>query len=121
MLEASPSCYHFLTNGDVKLADRDDAADFKNTVRSLGILGFSDEEINCKFQRKVDLIAMWRVLSAILLLGNLKFTPDKTGDQADLEDDRVAQKICSLLGVPVADLVRAFVHPLIKVFMHYRT
>ena len=70
-------------------------------------MGLSDEEIK----------AIFRVVSAVLLFGNLKFAQDKTSDQAYLVDDKVAQKICKLLGLPVGDFMRAFVKPKLQVFL----
>jgi myosin protein heavy chain len=55
------------------------------------------------------------LISAVLLFGNLKFDTEKTSDQACLIDDSVAQKICHLLGLPIADFIKAFLHPRIKV------
>lgn len=56
-----------------------------------------------------------RVASAVLLFGNIKFVKEKTSDQACLNDDRVAQKICHLLGLPVQEFTKAFLRPRIKV------
>lgn len=56
-----------------------------------------------------------RVVSAVLLLGNLEFTQEKKSDQAMLQDDRVIQKVCHLLGLPVIELQKAFLRPRIKV------
>ncbi|EFO89923.1 CRE-NMY-1 protein [Caenorhabditis remanei] len=61
------------------------------------------------------LSAILRVVSAILLLGNLEFTQEKKSDQAMLQDDRVIQKVCHLLGLPVIELQKAFLRPRIKV------
>lgn len=55
-----------------------------------------------------------KVVSAILLFGNLEFTQEKKNDQAILHDDRVIQKICHLLGLPVIELQKAFLRPRIK-------
>lgn len=56
-----------------------------------------------------------RVVSAVLLFGNIRFAKEKTSDQACLPDDRVAQKICHLLGLPVQEFTKAFLRPRIKV------
>ena len=42
------SNYKFLNNGYITLPNVDDAAEFHNTLRSMKIMGFHDEEINCK-------------------------------------------------------------------------
>lgn len=40
--------YRYLNNGYICLPNVDDAAEFHNTVRSMKIMGFQDEEITCK-------------------------------------------------------------------------
>ncbi|CAK5091800.1 unnamed protein product [Meloidogyne enterolobii] len=99
------SKYKFLQNGYITLPNVDDAAEFHNTIRSMKIMGFHDDEIN----------SVLRVVSAVLLLGNIEFKQEKNSDQATLPDDTVAQKICHLLGLPVADFTKAFLRPRIKV------
>ena len=58
---------------------------------------------------------MLRVVSAVLLFGNMEFFQEKKSDQAILPDDRIAQKLCHLLGLPVVELTKAFLRPKIKV------
>ncbi|KAK6059852.1 hypothetical protein COOONC_02495 [Cooperia oncophora] len=69
------------------------------------IMGFADDEIT----------SVLRVVSATVLMGNLEFTQEKKSDQAILPDDRVIQKVCHLLGLPVIELTKAFLRPRIKV------
>ncbi|KAH7730716.1 myosin-9 [Aphelenchoides avenae] len=97
--------YSFLSNGGLSLPNVDDAAEFHNTIRSMKIMGFHDEEIS----------SVLRVVSAILLFGNIQFIQEKKSDQAVLPDDRVAQKVCHLLGLPVGEFTKAFLRPRIKV------
>ena len=49
----------------------------------------------------------------MLLLGNLRFTADKE-DYAQMSDTSVAEKLCHILGIPVADFVKGLVKPMIK-------
>ena len=97
--------YKYLKNGNIVLPNVDDKTEFHNTVRSMKIMGFQDDEIT----------SVLRVVSAILLFGNMEFIQEKKSDQAVLPDDRVAQKICHLLGIPVSDFTKAFLKPRIKV------
>lgn len=39
--------YRFLNNGYICLPNVDDATEFHNTIRSMKIMGFHDEEITC--------------------------------------------------------------------------
>ncbi|CAD6193083.1 unnamed protein product [Caenorhabditis auriculariae] len=97
--------YRFLVNGGVTLPNVDDAQEFHSTIQSMKIMGFSEEEVT----------SVMRVVSATLLLGNLEFFQEKKSDQAILPDDRVIQKVCHLLGLPVIELSKAFLRPRIKV------
>lgn len=61
-----------------------------------------------------------RIISAVLLFGNLQFTHEgKNSDQAVLVNDGVANKICSLLGLNLNDIMKAFLKPKIKVGFAY--
>ena len=73
------------------------------------IMGFHDDEIT----------SVLRVVSAVLLFGNIQFIQERNNDQAVLPDDRVAQQICHLLGIPVVDFTKAFLKPRIKVGREY--
>ena len=59
--------------------------------------------------------AILRVISAVLLMGNMQFKQERNSDQATLPDNTVAQKACHLLGVPVSEFTKAFLKPRIKV------
>ncbi|KAL3100970.1 hypothetical protein niasHS_001430 [Heterodera schachtii] len=103
------SRYAFLNNNYISLPNVDDSAEFHNTVRSMKIMGFHDEEIN----------SVLRMVSAVLLFGNIEFKQEKNTDQATLPDDTVSQKICHLLGLPVAEFSKAFLRPKLKVGREY--
>ncbi|CAI2312949.1 unnamed protein product [Caenorhabditis sp. 36 PRJEB53466] len=106
LIEDSLSKYNFITNGDAKLAGVDDAAEMKETLQAMSIMGLNDEEIG----------GILRTVSAVMLFGNLEFSQEnKNNDQAVLVNDAVAQKIASLLGVNMTELMRAFLKPKIKV------
>ncbi|KRZ80065.1 Myosin heavy chain, non-muscle, partial [Trichinella papuae] len=94
---------------DEPLPGVDDAAEFHNTVRSMRIMNFLDDEIS----------AILRVVSAVLHFGNLEFIQDKKSDQAMLPDDTVYQKVCRLLGLSVSELSKALIRPRIKVGRDY--
>lgn len=68
-----------------------------------------------------ELSSIFRVLSATLLFGNLKFGQNRRSDQATLADNTVAQKIALLLGMNVAELTKAFLNPRIRVGRDYVT
>ncbi|VDM60142.1 unnamed protein product [Angiostrongylus costaricensis] len=97
--------YRFLVNGNITLPNVDDAQEFQNTLKSMRIMGFAEDEIT----------SVLRVVSATILMGNLEFTQEKKSDQAILPNDKVIQKVCHLLGLPVIELTKAFLRPRIKV------
>merc|ERR1719419_2039902 len=75
------------------------------------VMGISDD----------DMTAIWRVISASLLFGNMEFKQERNTDQATLPDNTVAQKVAHLLGIQVTDLTKAFLKPRIKVGRDYVT
>ena len=97
--------YSYLSYGNVGVPQVDDADMFKQTNEAFRIMGITPEEVT----------AVLRVVSAVLLFGNVKISQDKNSDQAILADNTVAQKVCHLLGLQVRTLVPAFLNPLLKV------
>ncbi|KAI6219617.1 hypothetical protein M3Y99_01645300 [Aphelenchoides fujianensis] len=91
--------YAFLKNGDVQLPNVDDAKEFEDTLKSMRIMGFAGRRDHV----------------AVILFGNIKFVQDKKSDQACLTDDRVAQQVCHLLGLPVQEFTKSFLRPRLKV------
>ena len=60
------------------------------------------------------ILALFRVVSAVLHFGNMSFKQERNSDQAILPDNTVAQKIAKLLGIPVTDFTKALLKPRIK-------
>ena len=48
LLEDNADKYRFLVNGNITLPGVDDAQEFQQTVKSMKIMGFQDDEIQCK-------------------------------------------------------------------------
>ncbi|XP_071108360.1 myosin heavy chain, non-muscle-like isoform X2 [Haliotis cracherodii] len=97
--------YTYLTNGHMPVGGIDDVLEFRSTVEAMTIMGINAE----------DQSAVFRVVSAVLLFGNLQFKAERNSDQATLPDNTVAQKACHLLGLPVTAITQAFLKPKIKV------
>lgn len=101
--------YPFLSNGAVPVPGFDDAAEFQATAKSMSIMGMQQDDLN----------SIFRVVSAVLLFGSMKFKQERNSDQATLPDNTVAQKIAHLLGLSVTDMTKAFLTPRIKVGRDY--
>ncbi len=56
---------------------------------------------------------LFRILSAILHIGNIEFKSDSS-DQAMISTNDVMEKVCHLLGVSVKDFTRAVLRPTVK-------
>lgn len=97
--------YAFLSNGTLPVQGVDDIAEFQATVKSMNIMGMTTDDFN----------SIFRIVSAVLLFGCMKFKQERNSDQATLPDNTVAQKIAHLLGLNVTDMTRAFLTPRIKV------
>ncbi|XP_043216625.1 myosin heavy chain, non-muscle-like isoform X2 [Amphibalanus amphitrite] len=100
-----PKNYSFLTFGNVSVSGVDDAHEFKATVDAMHIMGMNQD----------DLQSIFRVISAVLQFGNMKFKQERNSDQATLPDNTVAQKVSHLLGLNVTEMTKAFLKPKIKV------
>ncbi|KAG4076752.1 hypothetical protein HA402_002039 [Bradysia odoriphaga] len=97
--------YSFLSNGSLPVPGVDDYAEYQATVKSMNIMGMTNDDFN----------SIFRIVSAVLLFGCMKFKQERSSDQATLPDNTVAQKIAHLLGLNVTDMTRAFLTPRIKV------
>lgn len=82
----------------------DDVTEFQNTVKAMEVVGITEAERKC----------IWRTLSAIMKLGQMKLTQDRS-DQAQMPDDTKAAMVCKLLGLPLSDFIKAMLKPRIKV------
>lgn len=103
--------YSFLSNGGLPVPGVDDVGEFQQTCKSMAIMGLAPE----------DLSPLFRIVSATLLFGNMKFKQERNSDQATLPDNTVAQKIAHLLGMNVTEMTKAFLKPRIKVGRDYVT
>ncbi|CAH8583032.1 unnamed protein product [Schistosoma turkestanicum] len=99
------SAYRFLSNGMIELPGIDEQQFFRETTEAMDIMGINNEDQN----------AIFRVISAVLHLGNLEFRQERNSDQATLPDHSVAEKVSHLLGISLNDMVKAFLKPRIKV------
>ena len=97
--------YRFLTNGFVSVPDIDESQPLSETLNSMDIMGISPEEQT----------SILKVVSAVLQMGNMKFSAEKNSDQATMPDNTAAQKACHLLGINVTQLSQGFLKPRIKV------
>merc|ERR1719412_1205480 len=106
-----PKNYTFMSKGNVRIPGTDDAEEFAQTIASMKVMGISDD----------DLHSIFKVISSVLMFGNMEFKQERNTDQAILPDNTVAQKVAHLLGIQVTDLTKAFLKPRIKVGRDYVT
>ncbi|XP_049801574.1 myosin heavy chain, non-muscle isoform X1 [Schistocerca nitens] len=101
-----PKLYTFLSSGGhLPVPGVDDVAEFQATCKAMSIMGLTPE----------DFSAIFRIVSATLMFGNMRFKQERNSDQATLPDNTVAQKVAHLLGLSVTDMTKAFLKPRIKV------
>ncbi|CAG2054855.1 unnamed protein product [Timema podura] len=100
-----PKTYSFLSGGYLAVPGVDDGAEYQFTCKAMGIMGMTSE----------DFSAIFRIVSSVMLFGNMKFKQERNSDQATLPDNTVAQKVAHLLGLSVTEMTKAFLKPRIKV------
>ena len=97
-------CFHYTSQGDcTAIDDVDDQSEFTSTREAMKLLGFQDEQLE----------GMFRVLSAILHLGNVEVgRRDKGGDVMSVigEGDKHLVTSATLLGVDPAQLAHWLSH-----------
>nr|CAG8519719.1 11498_t:CDS:10 [Entrophospora candida] len=81
----------------------DDSIEFNNLMDAMNIIGMTiEEQMN-----------LFRVIAAILHLGNIKVTSNRD-DQAQIPETSVSEKVCHLLGIHVSDFIKGLVKPQVK-------
>uniref|UniRef100_A0A8C9P0K0 Myosin heavy chain 11 n=1 Tax=Spermophilus dauricus TaxID=99837 RepID=A0A8C9P0K0_SPEDA len=105
LLLAGFNNYTFLSNGFVPIPAAQDDEMFQETLEAMAIMGFTEEEQ----------LAILKVVSSVLQLGNIVFKKERNTDQASMPDNTAAQKVCHLVGINVTDFTRAILTPRIKV------
>ncbi|XP_064416942.1 myosin-10 isoform X3 [Latimeria chalumnae] len=101
--------YRFISNGYIPIPGQQDKDNYQETLESMNIMGFSNDEI----------VSMMRLVSAVLQFGNIGFKKERNTDQASMPDNTAAQKLCHLMGVNVTEFTRAILTPRIKVGRDY--
>lgn len=91
-LQKSLSSYNYIRGGAQLKSSINDAAEFKVVADAMKVIGFKPEEIQ----------TVYKILAAILHLGNLKFIVD--GDTPLIENGKVVSVIAELLSTK-ADMV----------------
>lgn len=103
LLTDDPKDYEYLKHGRHKVQGNSDEAMFQILLHSLKIMKIS----------QVEQMEFFRIISAILHIGNLEITSDRS-DQARLVDQTQAEKVCYLLGLPLQDFVRSLLTPRVR-------
>ncbi|KAF9942315.1 hypothetical protein BGZ65_005099 [Modicella reniformis] len=103
LLDGGLSSYGYVKNSNHVITGVDDAEEFKLLLESMGVMGFTKQEQ----------LSLFRVIAAILHLGNILVTQDRS-DQAQLKDTSVAEKVCHVLGIPLSEFVKGLLRPKVK-------
>lgn len=94
--------FKYLKGTNFNIPNVDDASDFYQLNKSMNILGFSKEEK----------IKIFKIISAILHLGNLEFK--ENNDQVSLLNNEVLTNVCSLLKIPREKFLMSLLSPVIQ-------
>ncbi|KAJ3104333.1 hypothetical protein HK100_004074 [Physocladia obscura] len=105
LLDGSLNSYAFIKNSKKDIDGVDDAADFKALTNAMNIMNFAPDEQ----------FSLYRVISAILNLGNITLVNDRD-DQAQFTESAhtVVEKICHVLGISVPEFSKSLLKPKIK-------
>lgn len=112
LLENTVYDYTFVKSSNKSIDGVDDAAEFKTVLEAMDVMNISPDEQ----------LEFLRVVSVILHLGNITYVADRE-DQAEFSDDAhfVVQKVCHLMGIPIAEFTKGLLKPRIKAGRDYVT
>ncbi|KAK7071524.1 Unconventional myosin-Id, partial [Halocaridina rubra] len=101
-LKRDVNAYHFIRQGGTPRVDSiADKTDYKACQGAFRTLGFTQEQVD----------AVWRVVSAILHLGNVEFTT--SGDETQVKNPKVVKDIAELLRLSPDQVTKALCHRVI--------
>ncbi|KAH7911749.1 P-loop containing nucleoside triphosphate hydrolase protein [Hygrophoropsis aurantiaca] len=100
LLDTGVEDYEILNKSRREVDGVNDRDDWDALIAALDIVGFSPAE-------QFDL---FRIVAAILHIGNIAITSTKA-DDAVMPDPSQAERVCHLLGIPVAEFTRAVLRP----------
>ncbi|KAG0323583.1 hypothetical protein BGZ99_002716 [Dissophora globulifera] len=103
LLDGTLNDYGYVKNSNHVIAGVDDGEDYKLLLESMDVMGFTKQEQHNLF----------RIIAAILHLGNISVTQDRS-DQAQLKDTSLAEKVCHVLGIPLSEFVKGLLKPKVK-------
>ncbi|KAL6303713.1 nonmuscle myosin heavy chain b [Sparassis latifolia] len=100
LLDGGVEDYEYLNKSRREVDGIDDSEEWKALKNALDVVGFSAAE---QFE-------LFRIVAAILHIGNITITSTRS-DDAVMPDPSQAERVCHLLGVPVAEFTRAVLRP----------
>ncbi|OAX41215.1 hypothetical protein K503DRAFT_848546 [Rhizopogon vinicolor AM-OR11-026] len=100
LLDQSLEEYEFLNKSKREVDGVNDCEDWDALINALDIVGFTVAE-------QFDL---FRIVAAILHIGNIDIRSTKSGD-AFMPDPSQVERVCHLLGIPIAEFTRAILRP----------
>uniref|UniRef100_A0A8H8CJM1 Nonmuscle myosin heavy chain b n=1 Tax=Psilocybe cubensis TaxID=181762 RepID=A0A8H8CJM1_PSICU len=100
LLDGQVEDYEYLNKSRREVDGVDDLEDWNALVSALNIVGFDQSE-------QIDL---FRIVAAILHIGNITITATRS-DDASMPDPSQAERVCHLLGIPIAEFTRAVLRP----------
>eukprot|EP01119_Soliformovum_irregulare_P017879 TRINITY_DN5376_c0_g2_i2.p1 TRINITY_DN5376_c0_g2~~TRINITY_DN5376_c0_g2_i2.p1 ORF type:complete len:1039 (+),score=347.18 TRINITY_DN5376_c0_g2_i2:84-3200(+) len=96
-LQKDPNAFTYLKlSGCTTVEGMNDADDFKDVVKAMDVLGFGK-----------DKTPIWKIISAILHLGNLNFKEDGSSKKSSVVNNDVSEIVGQLLGVEARILNKA--------------
>ncbi|KAJ2511229.1 class II myosin [Coemansia sp. RSA 1939] len=103
LIDKGPEGYNFTKRCRQTIHGVDDRAEFETLISAMQTTGFTPD----------DCTEFFRILAAILHLGNIQFQATRN-DEAVLREQLAAEKLCHVLGIQLSDFTRALLRPKIK-------
>uniref|UniRef100_A0A0N5A362 Myosin head n=1 Tax=Parastrongyloides trichosuri TaxID=131310 RepID=A0A0N5A362_PARTI len=97
--------YWFVAQAELAIDGIDDTEEFQLTDEAFTILNFSDQE---KFE-------CYKLMSAIMHMGNMKFKQRPREEQAEADGDDEADKAATMYGIDKDQFLNALMRPRVKV------
>jgi len=105
LLSQDVKYYHFVSQGDLTVVGMDDKEEMGITDEAFDIMAFEpDEKLN-----------MFKLVAAIMHMGEMKFKQRPREEQAEVDTDEDAKNACVNFGVNHEDFLKALLKPRVRV------
>ncbi len=107
-MEQDPSKYYFISQGVLAIDGVDDTQEMRDTKKAFETLMFTENEQ----------LELFKCTAAVAIWGNSKWKQKPREEQAEADSTEENEKVSTLLGLNINELLQGLLKPKIKVCLY---